>query len=69
MSHQIGTKPEPKLLTPSEAAALLGVTSDRVRGLANLGRLPCIRTAGGHRRYDVAEVLALAAQRNARQKK
>ena len=34
-----------------------------VRNLANEGELPCRRTAGGHRRFRQADVLAYKARR------
>lgn len=49
-----------ELLTPSEVARLFGVDAKTVTRWANDGKLPCIRTLGGHRRYretDVRKVL------------
>lgn len=40
------------LLTSAEAAALLGVGPTAVKRWADEGQLPCVRTAGGHRRFE-----------------
>ena len=47
------------LLSPREACALLGVDPPVVVRLARTGKLPFIRTPGGHRRYREADVRAL----------
>ena len=47
------------LLNPREAAALLGVHAASVKRWSDQGRLRCIRTAGGHRRFIRSEVEAL----------
>ena len=52
------------LFTSKDVAQLLGVGPDRVRQLADEGRLPFIRTASGWRVYRRADVEKLAAQRN-----
>lgn len=49
-------------LTPSEAAAALGVSGRTLSRLADRGELRAIRPAGGHRRYDEASVEALLAR-------
>lgn len=46
----------PPLLTTREAADLAGVGPSAVKRWADQGRLPCVRTAGGHRRFDRAVV-------------
>lgn len=51
--------PAERLLTPSEAAAMFGVDPKTVRRWADAGRLPFVRTLGGHRRYRQADVRAL----------
>jgi excisionase family DNA binding protein len=50
---------EPELLTPAEAAQRLRVTPITLRAWAESGRLPCIRTPGGHRRYNAADISAI----------
>jgi excisionase family DNA binding protein len=47
-----------RLLLTGEAAAILGVAPQTVRTLALSGGLPCRLTAGGHRRFLEADVLA-----------
>ena len=44
------------LLTPREAAGVLGVTTRTLNIYADKGRLRCTRTAGGHRRYYASSV-------------
>ena len=54
------------LLTSTEVAELLGVGASSVKRWADSGRLPCVRTLGGHRRFLRAELeraLAPADQR------
>lgn len=41
-----------KLISTLEAARLTGVAPSSVKRWADQGVLPCVRTAGGHRRYD-----------------
>jgi excisionase family DNA binding protein len=47
---------EQELLTPSEVAALFRVDPKTVTRWARAGRLPAIRTIGGHRRFRASEV-------------
>lgn len=51
-------QPEP-LLTPAEVAALFRVDSKTVTRWAAAGRIGCIKTPGGHRRFRETEVRAL----------
>jgi excisionase family DNA binding protein len=43
------------LLTPAEVAALFRVDPKTVTRWAKAGRLACIRTLGGHRRYPAVQ--------------
>ena len=43
------------LLTPSDAARVLGLSADSVRVLSDNGRLPGMRTVGGRRLFRRAE--------------
>lgn len=52
----------PRLLTVSQAASRLGVHYQTLRVWADTGRLPCVRV-GGKRRFDLADVEALAEAR------
>lgn len=47
------------LLTPSEVAELWRVNPKTVTNWAATGRIGCVRTLGGHRRFREAEVYAL----------
>jgi len=53
--------PEP-LLTPAEVAALFRVDPKTVARWAKAGKLSCIRTLGGHRRFRESEVQELLAR-------
>lgn len=55
---------DPILVTPIEAARILGVSAMYVTQLSRVGVLAIAeRTDGGHRRYRRADVEALAIQR------
>ena len=54
-------KPVEPLLTPAEAAALLGVDTQTVSRWERAGRLTAVRTLGGHRRFVEREVRSLSA--------
>ena len=47
------------LLTPSEVAGMFRVDPKTVTRWAKAGKLTSIRTLGGHRRYNEAEVRGL----------
>lgn len=49
------------LLTPREVAVMFRVHTKTVSQWARMGKLASIRTLGGHRRYDAADVVALLA--------
>ena len=57
-------RPEPFIL-PKQAARLFGVSPRTVTRWAVLGRLPCVTTLGGHRRYREADVRRLLQERGA----
>ena len=52
-------QPDSPLLTPAEVAALFRVDPKTVTRWAKTGKLSCIRTLGGHRRYLATEVRAM----------
>lgn len=56
MSNPI--EPDQRLMTPAEVAAFFRVDAKTVTRWALAGRLPSIRTLGGHRRYREVDVLA-----------
>lgn len=53
------------LLTPAEVAKRLHVSPVTVRHWALQGKLPCITTPGGHRRFRVRDVERMAIQAGA----
>ena len=53
---------EPKHLTASQAAALLQVSPKTVSRWAKEGKLPFLKTLGGHRRYPEAEIRELVSE-------
>lgn len=57
-------RPEgPRLLSVSAAARLLGVSSSSLRAWAAAGRVPHVRTPGGHRRFELDELVRWLADR------
>lgn len=56
-------RPRRQLLTPREAAALLGVRVSTVTRWANSGKLRCVFTPGGHRRYLESDIVAIGEGR------
>jgi len=48
-------QPDP-LLTPAEVAALFRVNPKTVTRWARAGKITCIRTLGGHRRFRASEI-------------
>lgn len=51
------------LILTHEAARILAVSSDTVRRWERTGRLPAVKTSGGVRVFDRADVERLAAER------
>jgi excisionase family DNA binding protein len=51
------------LLTPSDAARVLGLSPDSVRVLSDSGRLPAMRTVSGRRLFRRGDVDRLAEER------
>ena len=50
----------PRYLHPAEVADLLHVSPKTVSRWAEEGKLPFLKTLGGHRRYPAAEIRQLA---------
>ena len=46
-----------QFMTPRDAAKALGYNVDYLRQLAKQGKIPTIRTPGGHRRYAIQEYI------------
>jgi excisionase family DNA binding protein len=57
------TEPRDRLLTPGEVAKLFRVDPKTVTRWALAGRIPSIRTPGGHRRFRESHIRALLNQR------
>jgi excisionase family DNA binding protein len=53
------------LLTPAEVARILGVHQRTVTAWANQGKLPALRTLGGHRRFRRSHLNDAIAKANA----
>lgn len=53
-------EPQPRYLRTEEVAEILHCTPKTVSRWAAEGRLPFLKTLGGHRRYPEAEIRALA---------
>jgi excisionase family DNA binding protein len=64
--EQPETVPEDKQITLQAAAATLAISPSRLRRWADEGRIPSVRTAGGHRRFSLAAVRRLATENGVR---
>lgn len=53
----------PQLLSVSAAARMLGVSPSSLRAWAAAGEVPHVRTQGGHRRFDLDELVGWLASR------
>ncbi len=49
-------------MSPRVAAQTLGITVDHLRRMERAGEITCIRTGGGHRRYDVQSFIDAQTQ-------
>lgn len=58
-----GRAPAGQLLSVSAAARLLGVSPSSLRAWAAAGRVPHVRTPGGHRRFELDELVRWLAER------
>jgi excisionase family DNA binding protein len=58
--------PEDRQITLQAAATTLAISPSRLRRWADEGRIPSVRTAGGHRRFSLAAVRRLAAESGVR---
>ncbi|WP_169542119.1 HD domain-containing phosphohydrolase [Solirubrobacter soli] len=64
--EQPAMMPEDRQITLQAAAATLAISPSRLRRWADEGRIPSVRTAGGHRRFSLAAVRRLAAESGVR---
>jgi excisionase family DNA binding protein len=56
---KVTREPEERLLTRAEVAEMFQVSPSTVRRWAEAGKLPSVKTLGGHHRYDAKAVMAL----------
>jgi len=52
---------------PAEIAEALRISTETLRQYAEAGRIPCVETPGGHRRYVLEDVKHALAMEKARQ--
>jgi excisionase family DNA binding protein len=57
---ETATAEAPSYLRPAEVADILHVSPKTVTRWAKAGKLPFLKTLGGHRRYPEAEIRELA---------
>jgi excisionase family DNA binding protein len=62
MPMKVIPDPDDRLLTRSEVAEIFQVSPSTVTRWAEAGKLPSVKTLGGHRRYESKAVMALAQQ-------
>jgi len=60
--HMAAPRKQREYMTPGEVAVVLHVSPKTVNRWANEGRIPCIVTLGGHRRFHRDAVDAAAKQ-------
>lgn len=53
-----GAELDDRLLRPGDVARIFNVDIHTVRRWAETGKLACVRTLGGHRRYRMSDVRA-----------
>jgi excisionase family DNA binding protein len=59
VSKNLGLSPDVKWLSLQEASRMLGVHPSTLRQWADSGKVPTVRTPGGHRRFAESDVRAL----------
>ncbi len=60
MPMRVSQDPNGRLLTRGEVAEIFRVSPSTVTRWAEAGKLPAVKTLGGHRRYQAKAVMALA---------
>jgi predicted site-specific integrase-resolvase len=63
LEHGPRFTPQPRWLTTGQAARVLGVQPHTLMLRAGEGRVPCVRTPEGKRRYAEPDMQAIAAER------
>lgn len=63
--HDVAMIETEALLTPNEAARLVGVSRPLLNQILDEGRIPFFETAGGHRKIKLAAVRAYIEERDA----
>ncbi|MEQ8833623.1 MAG: helix-turn-helix domain-containing protein [Miltoncostaeaceae bacterium] len=63
MSEAVAETGTPQLLSVSAASRMLGVSPSSLRAWAAAGEVPHVRTQGGHRRFDMDELVEWLAER------
>jgi len=58
----VESQSQPEYLTPGEVARMLHVSPKTVNRWAHEGRIACIVTLGGHRRFQRQEIERIAEQ-------
>lgn len=53
--------PSSRMMTPNQVAEAFGVNAKTITRWAQTGRLHCVRTLGGHRRFDREQIETLLA--------
>ena len=65
----MATERDDQLMTPSEAARVLGLSADAVRAMSDRGALPRQRTSGGRRIFRRGDVERVATARKAQKRR
>ncbi len=64
MATEVESSDHEALLTPAEVATLFRVTPKTVTRWAEAGKLPVVKTLGGHRRFPARHVHRVRAEMN-----
>ena len=48
-----------ELVSPKKASKMLGITTETLRNWELAGKLKCVKTLGGHRRYRLIDIFVL----------
>lgn len=53
-----------ELISPRQASKMFGITTETLRKWELLGKVKCIKTLGGHRRFKLCEIESLLKNDN-----